>query len=90
LGSVTCKSKFTVLKNWGGLQFASDDIYFICLSAEKIIQKNKASLLSKNIYQRLVTETLKIIPSSVLDDNEYFFEQAFLRDHRQTLIYLII
>jgi len=72
------KSKLTVLKNWGGLQFASDDVYFICLSAEKIIRKNKASLLSKNIYQRLVTETLKIIPSSVLDDNEHFFEQVFL------------
>ena len=37
-----------------------------------------------------MTETLKIIPSSVLDDNEHSWEQPFLRDHMQKLIYLII
>lgn len=46
---------------------------------------------AKNINFKLVTETLKTIPPTILrkyDDHE--FEQEYLQDHRQQLIYLTI
>lgn len=31
------KSKLTILKNWGGLQFAFDDVHLICHYTEKVL-----------------------------------------------------
>lgn len=77
------KSKLTTLKNRGGLTFASDDVNFICHYGEKILRQYKHVLLTPNINFKLVTETLKILPTSILDDNDHVFDQVPLYDHRQ-------
>jgi len=55
------------LKNRDGLKYASDDVNLICYTAEKILRQNKQSLLSTNINFKIMTETMKIFPTSVLD-----------------------
>lgn len=89
-GPVTEKSGLTKLKNRGGLNFASDDVRVICHNAEQIIRKHKHCLVTKDINFKLVTETLKILPYSILDNNNHVFDQEPLYDHRHQLIYLII
>jgi len=84
------KSKLTILKNRSGLKFASDDVNFICHCTKKILRQNKDILLSKNINFKIVTETLKILPPSILDDYNHVLDQEPLYDHRQQVIYLII
>jgi len=78
------------LKNRGGLKYASDDVNLICHTTEKILQQNKQSLLSPNINFKIVTETMKRLPPSVLDYNDHIMDQEPLYDHRQQVIYLII
>jgi len=89
-GIVSTKSKLTILKNRGGLKYASDDVNLICRTTEKILRQNKQSLLSPNINFKIVTETMKILPPSVLDYNDHIMDQEPLYDHRQQVIYLII
>lgn len=84
------KSKLSVLKNRGGLIFASDDVILICHLTEKVIRQNKNALFSPNINFKIVTETLKILPPRVFDDRKHILEQEPLYDHRQQLIYLVI
>jgi len=84
------KSKLTTLKNRGGLKFASDDVNFICHCGEKILRQYKHVLLTPNINFKLVTETFKILPTSILDFNDHILDQEPLYDHRQQMIYLII
>jgi len=83
------KSKLTTLKNRGGLKFASDDVNFICYCGEKILRQYKHVLLTPNIKFKLVTETFKILPTSILNYNDHILEEP-LYDHRQQVIYLII
>lgn len=83
------QSKLTILKNRGGLNFASDDVNFICKCTEKIIRQQN-NLFAENIYIKLITETLQVLPSSILDDNNHYLEQEILMDHRNQLILLII
>lgn len=89
----TFKSKLTILKNRGGLNFASDDVNFICKCTEKIIRQCK-NLLAENINTKLITKTLEILPITILDDNKHYLEQEpfskSLLDHRNQLILLII
>jgi len=82
------KSKLTLLKNRGSLCFASDDVNFICKCTEKIIRQQE-NFLHVNIDLKLITKTMKILPSSILND-EHFQEQEFLLNHRNQLIVLII
>jgi len=82
------KSKLTLLKNRGGLCFAFDDVNFICKCTEKMIRQQE-NFLHININLKLITETRKILPSSILND-EHFQEQEFLLNHRKQLIVLII
>jgi len=84
------KSKLTILKNRGGLKFASDDVNFICHCGEKILRQYNHVLLTPNINFKLVTETFKILPTSILDFNDHILDQEPLYDHRQQVIYLII
>lgn len=85
----TFKSKLTILKNRGGLNFASDDVNFICKCTEKIIRQSE-NLLAKNINTNIIIKTLEILPSTILDDNKHFLEQEPFMDHRNQLILLII
>jgi len=62
--SSSIPSKLTLLKNRGGLHFASDDVYTICHCTEKIIRQYTDVLMSKNIYFIIVSKTLQIIPHS--------------------------
>lgn len=89
-GTVTSKSKITFLKNRGGLNFASDDVYLICLNTEKVLRRYEKSLMSKNINFTVVSETLKILPRYIFDNDTHQYEQEVLHDHRQQLIYLIV
>ena len=81
------------MKNTGGFKFASDDVILICRSTEKIILANN-SLFSKNIYHKLVTKTLQILPKSIFisdsAETDHVSEQEFLYDHRTQLIYLVV
>ena len=84
------KSKLSVLKNRGGLIFASDDVYLTCLLTEKVFRQNKSVLKSRYINFRIVTETVKILPPRVFDDVEHMLDQEPLYDHRHQSIDLII
>jgi len=85
----TYKSKLTILKDRGGLNFASDDVNLICKCTKKIIHQYK-NLFVKNINTILITKTLEILPSSILNDNKHYLEQELFMDHRNQLILLII
>jgi len=56
---------------------------------EKIIRQYK-NLFVKNINTILITKTLEILPSSILDNNKHYLEQELFMDHRNQLILLII
>jgi len=43
----TSKSKLTILKDRGGLNFASDDVNLICKCTEKIIRQYKNLFVKK-------------------------------------------
>lgn len=88
-GQSSGMSKLTTCKDRGG-KYPSDDVHFICCQTKKVIRKNKNKLLSKDINFLLVTEMLKILPRTILSDNEHLFEQEPLHDHRHQLIFLII
>ena len=90
LRHVSSQSKLTILKNNGGLNRASDDVITLCHFTEKVIRQFKDKLLSKNINYFIVTETLKLLPQSILDKDNHVFEQEPLYDHRHQLILLII
>ncbi|KAJ8672257.1 hypothetical protein QAD02_003516 [Eretmocerus hayati] len=61
------------------------------LSNKRVIRGYKHCLRQNdNIYQTLITETLKLLPPSVFLDDEHFFEQEFLSDHRYNLLHLVI
>ena len=89
-GPTSSKSKLTMLKNRGGLIFVSDDVNLICRCTEKVIRGFKNSMFTQYVNKKLVTESLKIIPPSVLDDDNHSSDQEFLNDHRHKLIYLIV
>ncbi|KAL1488794.1 hypothetical protein ABEB36_014592 [Hypothenemus hampei] len=83
------KSRLTEIKNWRVLKFASDDVNYICKSTEKIIRQKK-HLFTNNVYTHLIKETLKILRSTILDDDKHFLEQEPLMDYRSQIIVLII
>jgi len=58
-----------LLKN-RGLCFASDDVNFICKCTEKIIRQQE-NVLYVNITLKLITETMTILPSSILNDEHF-------------------
>jgi len=74
----------------GGLHFASDDVFTICHCSEKILRRHNHILLDKNIYFKIVSETLKIVLPHIFSNDKHNFEQEALYDHRQQLIYLIV
>jgi len=75
------------MKNQGGLNFASDEVFFIFKCTEKVIRQN-GNLFLKNIYSTLVNETLRMLPKTIFD-NAHFFEQEPLLSHRNQLLVLI-
>ena len=83
-------SELKKIKNRGGLHFAGIDTFHICVTAEKVLRENKEILYSKNIMHRLVTETLKRLPRTILDDGLHLFEQETLCNHQHQLILLIL
>jgi len=58
------------------------------LTSQIIIRQYK-NLFVKNINIILITKTLEILPSSILDDNKHYLEQELFMDHRNQLILLI-
>lgn len=84
------KSKFSELKNRGNLSFASNDVTLIRRYTERILSFHKDSLLMKNIYFKIVSETLKILPPATFHNNNHILEPEPLYDHRQQFIYLIV
>ncbi|KYQ53568.1 hypothetical protein ALC60_00095, partial [Trachymyrmex zeteki] len=89
-GDDTVKSKLTIKKNRGGLHFPPEDVIFICMSTEKTIRRHVHLLLTKDINNKLITETLQTLPHTILDSNNYILDQDPLYDHRHQLILLII
>ncbi|KAJ8685638.1 hypothetical protein QAD02_021431 [Eretmocerus hayati] len=90
-GKIEPNSQLTVLKNRGGLRFATDDVICIWNTAERVISRHQHCLRENdNIYQTLITDTLKLLPLSIFLDDEHFFEQEFLSDHRYKLLHLVI
>lgn len=85
-GRLATKSKLSLIKNRGGLIFVSEDINLICQSTENIIRGFKDSFLIKNIHNKIVIETLKILPDNIFNDEHFISCQ----DHRDFLIYTII
>lgn len=85
------QAKLTRVKNEGGLIFACADIEHICITVERVIRQFKKFnyLRTSNIFQRLMIETLKILPKDILDDNIHIFDFEPLYDHRHSLILLI-
>jgi len=82
------ESTLITMKNRGGLNFASDEVFFICKCTEKVVRQN-GNLFLKNIYSKLVNETLRMLPKTIFD-NAHFFEQEPLLSHRNQLLVLII
>lgn len=82
-------SKLVELKNRRGLIFASDDVNLFCRSVETIIRQQK-NLFEKQINLKIIIETLKTLPISILSDENHCFQQKPLMDHRNQLILLII
>lgn len=78
------------LKNRGGLHFSSDDVNYICLTAEKVFRQNKHLMFSSTFLHIIFRETLKKIPSTILDKEEHSVEQDLLCDHRYKLILFIL
>lgn len=83
------KSQLTMLKNEGGLKFASPEVEYICATVEKVIRRCKNVLRKDNIVPKIITETLKILPKNILDDNVHIFDFEPLYDHRHSLILFI-
>jgi len=50
--------------------FTSDNVNFICKYTEKIIRQQE-KFLHVNINLELITKTLKILPSSILNDEHF-------------------
>ena len=88
-GPTSSKSKLTMLKNRGGLIFVSDDVNSICRYTEKVLRGFKNSMFTQYVNKKLVTQSLKILSPSVLDDDNHYLDQEFLNDHRHKSIYLI-
>lgn len=83
------KAKLTMLKNEGGLSFAAPEVEYICMSVERVIRRCKNVFVKDNIFNKIMTETLKILPKYILDDNVHLFDFEPLYDHRHSLILLI-
>lgn len=88
--NVSTNSKLTELKNRGSLHFSSDDVNYICLTAEKVFRQNKHLIFSSTFLHIIFQETLEKIPTTILDRDEYSAEQDLLCDHRHQLILSIL
>jgi len=82
------KTKLISLRNYGGLNYASQDVQTICKCTETVIRQT-VDIFVSNIYEKISCETLQILPKSIFNDN-HFLEQELMMDHRSQLILLII
>lgn len=82
------KAKLTKIKNKGGLTYASPEVEYICMTVEKVIRSFPA-LRKQNIYSKVMTETMQLLPRDILDDNIHVFDFEPLYDHRHSLILLV-
>jgi len=55
-----------------------------------MLRRHKDVLLSKDVNFFMVSETLKILPISIFENDKHNFEEEPLYDHRHRLIYLIV
>lgn len=83
------KAKLTKIKDNGGLSYASADVEYICMTVERVIRKYKDSLRQTNIFNKLMSETLQVLPKDILDDDVHVFDFEPLYDHRHCLILLV-
>lgn len=76
------------LKNRGGLNFSADFVIVICKLTERVIREQK-NLFAKNIFEIVTHNTLRRLPTNILD-NQNFLDQDPLLNHRNQLLMLII
>ncbi|CAG4985045.1 unnamed protein product [Colias eurytheme] len=85
--------KFVTLKDRGGLSYASEDVYLICMVAESIIQNiDKVSDIQSNIiYKKIVIDVMKKFVGS--DSRRYFeFDMSHVSGaiHQTNLMRLVV
>ena len=71
------------------MTFASDDVKKIWHCIEDAFRAHKGKLVSKNIFNTLMTETLQNVPLNIFTENSKLSNQETINDHRGVLIYLI-
>uniref|UniRef100_A0ABD2WYE5 THAP-type domain-containing protein n=1 Tax=Trichogramma kaykai TaxID=54128 RepID=A0ABD2WYE5_9HYME len=83
-------SSLQVRKTYGALTSASQDVIFICQTAEKIL-KAQNSLVQPRIVDKMIITAIKMLPVNALfTKNEHVFDQAPLFDHRNQLIRMVL
>ena len=86
---ITKKRWATRTKNRGGLVFPSEDVYHICLAAEQTFRMHIGNMHQKNFVHAMTNLILRKIGHDVFLQDQHFFNQEILNDHRYQLITLV-
>ena len=75
------------------MTYASDDVYKICVIAEKTIkekEKNKVNFCKPNIFNELMNDSIKKLPFDILLENYTNHDEIHKDNHRFIVIELLL